>query len=453
MTPPLRRGRRLLQQRLAGLAFLAVLVALVGFAVAVYEKAFTPVVTVFVEADRIGNQLTKGGDVKARGVVVGEIRAVSSDGDRARIELALDPGGVGTLPSDVTAWLLPKTLFGEKYVSLVPDDASTARPLREGDVIGQDRSRTARETSQALDNLLPLLKTLRPQDVSVTLNALSTALRGRGDRLGDNLVLVEDYLRQLNPSIPTLSEDVRGLADLADTVNEAAPDFLQVLDDLSFVNRSLVDQQDELATFLTTTTGSAGELDSFLRDNEQHLIRLAADSLPSLQLFERYSPEYACLAKGLAEQNLLAAKAFGGLQPGLHITLEFIDSQGGYRPGDEPVYGEDGPPTCRGLPPNEPIRPYPADMEVTDGYCDEEEKAPGVQNGCQGREADPSRSSNANPSSDPARALAQRDVDRATVGAVAGPVLGVAPDDVPDLAVLLFGPMARGTEVALAQRR
>ena len=40
-----------------------------------------------------------------------------------------------------------------------------------------------------------------------------------------------------------------------------------------------------------------------------------------------------------------------------------------------------------------------------------------------------------------------RDADRAAVGAVVGPVLGVRASEVPDLALLLFGPVARGTEV------
>ena len=53
-------------------------------------------------------------------------------------------------------------------------------------------------------------------------------------------------------------------------------------------------------------------------------------------------------------------------------------------------------------------------------------------------------------SDDPARALAQRERDRAAVNAVIGPIMGLAPPDVPDLAVLLFGPLARGTEVGLA---
>ncbi len=445
MTPPLRRGRPLLQQRLAGLVFLFVIVGLVGLSIALYQKAFTPVVTVYVDADRVGNQLSKGGDVKARGVIVGEVRGVTSSGERARIELALNPDEVDTLPLDLTAQMLPKTLFGEKFVSLVPGPTS-ARPLRTGDVIGQDRSETARETSEALDNLLPLLQALRPQDLSVTLSALSSALRGRGDRLGENLVLVDQYLREFNPEIPKLGENFRGVADFADTLEQAAPDVLAVLDNLSFVNRSLVEQEGQLNAFLTSNTTSAREFDGFLRENEGRLISLAADSRPPLEVLARYSPEFPCLARGLAAAQKPIADAFGGLQPGLHITLERLPKQrGGYRPGDEPVYGENDGPTCRGLPPDAPIRPFPVDIEVTDGYCDDQERAPGVQTECEGRSSGPP-----DPADNPAVALTQRGSDRKLIGAIAGPTMDLAPDDVPDLAVLLFGPMARGTEVSLS---
>ncbi len=448
MSPPLLRGRRRVRQQLAGVAFIAVIASLVGGTVGLYRKSFTDVTTVYVEADRIGNQLGKGGDVKARGVIVGEVRGVTSNGRRARIELALDPAQAARLPSDLRVQMLPKTLFGEKFVSLVVDDDSTARPLREGDVVAQDRSETARETSEALDDLLPLLQALRPQDLSVTLNALSGALRGRGERLGQDLELTGSYLRGFNPELPTLSEDFRGTADFANTLTQATPDVVGLLDNSSALSRDLVQTEPELSTFLQTTAASSDRFGRFLEDNDDRLIRLAADSLPSLQLYERYAPEYPCLTKAIAQQHdELGVPAFGGNQPGLHITVEFISDQGGYRPGDEPVYGEKSGPTCRGLPPNAPIRPFPIDMEVTDGYCDDQEQQPGVQTECQGR--DPQPFGGASVAQDPARALARRDLDRAAVAAVAGPVLGLAPDDVPDLAVLLFGPVARGTAVGL----
>jgi phospholipid/cholesterol/gamma-HCH transport system substrate-binding protein len=420
-----------LRTRLSGLAFLVVIASLLGLSIALYQKRFTPVVRVSLESDRIGNQLSAPTDVKLRGLIVGEVRKVSSDGEGAVLDLALDPDQMELIPADVRAQLLPKTLFGEKYVALViPPGASTER-LAEGDVIGQDRSETARETEKALNNLLPLLQTLRPQDLSVTLNALSGALRGRGERLGENLELVDEYLRGINPSIPTLGENFRGLADFADTLDQAAPDFLAVLDNLSAVNRSLVEQEQALNAFLTSTTTFAGETDSFLRENESRLVSLAADSRPPLEVFAKYSPEFPCLAKGLAASNKSIGDAFGGLQPGLHITLERLPEQrGGYLPGrDEPAYRDDRGPNCYGLP--TPAVPAP-DINFQDGFEDagaSSSRASATPGGTRGRVAP--------------------DASAAAMGAVLGPVLGVSRDDVPDLAFLLFGPMARGTEVGL----
>jgi hypothetical protein len=39
--------------------------------------------------------------------------------------------------------------------------------------------------------------------------------------------------------------------------------------------------------------------------------------------------------------------------------------------------------------------------------------------------------------------------ERAVVDVIAAPVMGVPVDDVPDVATLLFGPLARGSEVNL----
>jgi virulence factor Mce-like protein len=447
MSPPLVTGRRRVKQQLVGLLFLGVLAGVVALSIALYQKAFTPVVMVELQASSIGNQLSKGGDVKARGLLVGDIREVSTDGDGATIRMALRPEAAEQIPRDTRARLLPKTLFGEKFVSLEFDDDSRAEPLQEGDVIERDRSEVARETEQTLNDILPLLRALKPQQLSTTLNAVSGALRGRGDQIGQNLELVDSYLKQINPDIPGLGENFRGLADLADNLERSTPDIVEVLDNLSAINRNLVDQEQELNTFLNATTGFAGEMGGFLEENDERLITLARDSLPSLQVYARYSPEFGCLSRGLVKQETLASQAFGGLQPGLHITLEFTEDQGGYRPGDEPAYGEDNGPTCRGLPPNEAIVPFPVEIEVTDGYCDEQEKQPGVQKECVREESPPPGNDVA---SQPAVALAQRDRDKAAVGAVIGPVMGVAPSDVPDLAVLLFGPVARGTQVGLS---
>ena len=112
--------------RLAGVGFLVVVALLVGLTVALYQKTFTPVVKVSLKADRIGNQLSAPADVKLRGLIVGEVRAVSSTGDGATIDLALQPSKVKLIPKNIEAQLLPKTLFGEKFVELVlPESPSS----------------------------------------------------------------------------------------------------------------------------------------------------------------------------------------------------------------------------------------------------------------------------------------------------------------------------------------
>ncbi len=428
----------LVKKRLSGVLFLAVIAGLLAMSVLLYQKAFTPVVEVTLEASKAGNQLTAPADVKLRGLIVGEVRKISTTGEGAVMELALDPDQVELIPKDVQARLLPKTLFGEKYVDLVIPTGASADAISEGDVIPQDRSENARETEETLNNLLPLLQTLKPQQLSVTLNALSTALRGRGDQLGQNLELVDTYLKQFNPEVPALGENFGGLADFVDNLEAARPDILALLDDLSAINRNLVDQEQELNTFLTSTTTFANEMGSFLEENENRLVRLAADSVAPLQLYAKYSPAFPCLAKGLDDSNAFISDAFGGRQPGLHITLEFTEDQQGFQPErDEPQYKDKRGPHCYGLP--DP-RPPADDINFQDGYRDE--LGPDTT-----QSPDEPRPA---PSDDPAAALASPAGQRAAMGAVLGPVMGVPFDEVPDLAYLLFGPMARGTEVGLS---
>jgi virulence factor Mce-like protein len=363
--PPPVVGAALAWRRVACVALLAVIAMLVSLTVALYQKAFTPVVKVTLLTDRIGNQLSAQADVKVRGLVVGTVRGVHARADGASIDLALDPGQVHLIPENVSAQLIPKTLFGEKYVDLVLPKDPAAEHLRSGDVIPQDRSETALETERVLNDLLPLLKSLRPQELSTTLNALSTALRDRGERLGGNLVTAGAYFRKLNPALPQAGADLQGLADLTDNIAAATPDLLRVLDNLSASSRNIVSERAQLDSFLTSTQAFAASARSIVAENEQALVNLSQDSVASLQLFARYSPELPCFLTGLARYEPIVARTFGGDQAGLHITLEATQDNRGYAPGQEPKYRDTRGPACWKLP--HPPVPEPDDM-FDDGY-------------------------------------------------------------------------------------
>src|SRR5665647_1723184 len=84
----------------------------------------------------------------------------------------------------LSARILPKTLFGERFVDLIIPTNPSAQSIAEGDTIGQDRTRVAIELETVFDNLLPLLRTVKPEKLAATLGALATALDGRGTQLG-----------------------------------------------------------------------------------------------------------------------------------------------------------------------------------------------------------------------------------------------------------------------------
>jgi phospholipid/cholesterol/gamma-HCH transport system substrate-binding protein len=369
VAPPLVKGKKLAQQRVAGIVFLIVIALLVELAIAMYQKKFTPTVDVALKTSSVGNQLSVHADVKLRGIIVGEVRKVSSNGEVATLKLALDPKQVKDIPINVKAELLPKTLFGEKEVILQLQPGLAPRALRGGDIISQNNSMAARETEKALNDVLPLLKALKPEDVSKTLNALSGALRDRGDQIGKNAVLAAAYFRKLNPSLPTLAQDMAGLAAVSDIYSEATPNILRTLDNLSFSARSLVQERADLDRFLQSTSDFSASATKILNDNGQRFIDLAADSRASLDLFAKYSGNYACLLNRVAFSEIEGERTFGGAQPGLHITLELTKDNGAFVAGDETKYKEKRSSGCYGLG-KKPIIPFPDYVNPQDGYRD-----------------------------------------------------------------------------------
>lgn len=411
--------------RTYGVVFLLVLALLIGLTIAIYNKTFVDVVNVTLETDRVGNQLAPPADVKLRGLIVGEVRKVRSDGRRATIEIALQPERAGMIPKDVSARLLPKTLFGEKFVDLVLPARPSGARIAEGDVIPQDRSATAIELETVLDNLLPLLRTIKPEKLNATLNAFATALEGRGERLGENLELVDGYFTELNPYLGTIKTDITGLADVTQIYADAAPDLVRMLRNFSVSSQTVADRSQSYAGFLAGTAGFARTTQDFLSENEQRIIQVNAVGRPTLELLAKYSPEYPCLLAGLTQSNDFIGKTFANGE--LHITLEVVRSRRGYLPGEEPRWGESRGPRCYGLP--NPPRPWPGN-KFEDGTRDAASNS-----AVPGHLVDP----------DSGRSGSRE--EQGVVDVLVAPVMGVAAADVPDVATLLFGPMARGTAV------
>jgi virulence factor Mce-like protein len=447
--------------RLQGVAFLVVLALLLGLAVAAYNKAFTTVAHVTLETDTAGNQLQEASDVKVRGVIVGDVRKVSASSKGATIELAINPDYLDEIPADVSARLLPKTLFGERFVNLqLPDHPGDAR-LADGDVIGQDRSSNAIELQKVIDDMLPLLQAVQPQDLSYTLGAVADALRGRGKSLGENLASTGEYFGQVNTVLPELQADISKLADVTDTYQGAADDLLGVLDNLSVMNRTLVDQKEQLRRTFTVVDASSNVTAGFLETNEQNLISLAQTSRPVLGVFAKYSPEYPCLLNGLTRFNPMISEAFGADgDPALNLNITVsLPPRNPYVPGDQPQYSDKSGPDCRGLTNIDAIiaaaqhNEYYCPTAPSDGVDSADNPTLGNPNciGGSGPNDVPPGAGNPNGSAGQSLPfhLAGSTAELDFVRNILAYQTGVEPGQVSDLAVMTMAPLLRGTQVNL----
>ncbi|KAA1429120.1 MCE family protein [Nocardioides antri] len=374
----------------AGIGFLLSILLLVWLSIAIYNKEFDRVTMVTLKADRAGLQLAKYGDVRLNGALVGHVREISQDGKEAEIRIALDPEAAKEIPANVTVEILPTTLFGQKYIAFKRPDSPSSDSISDGDVIPAERVSTNVELSQILADLFPLLRAVRPADLNVTLSALATALEGRGEQIGQTMDDLGTYLGVIDDHLPTLRQDLIALADVADAYDLAAPDLLDVLDNVTVTSKTISEKAKDLDIFFSDLAGLANTSTRILRTNEQNLIEMGRVTEPILALLRTYSPEFPCLIKGAAAYAPILSKTFEG-----NVVKQFIEiGNAQYRNFDErdlPTHGEVGHgPWCLGLPhfkvpatphaleqgspidENRPSSPFPGPPALPSGYAGSE---------------------------------------------------------------------------------
>lgn len=427
------------QYKALGVIFLALVVVSVYLTYATFTKKFAEYDEVKVQTSKIGLQLPSRADVKIRGVLVGEVLSTDADAEGATLTLGLFPDQVDTIPANVTASIVPKTLFGEKYVSLIVPDQPAGDSIRAGATI--KRTQVATEVEEVLSDLYPLLRTVSPGELNMTLNALATALEGRGDQIGQNLETIDAYLTKLNPEIPALIEDLKLTAEVSDTYADVLPQIGDILQNTVTTTSTLETREAKLNQLLNDVSQFSGTARTFLENNGDNLIRLGEVSEAQLTVLSRYSTEFPCLLGGIVIAGERQAEAFRGFT--LHIVLETLPNQPrAYTPDDAPRIGEDRGPTCLHLPnaPWSQDNPVQRQPDFDDGVDSPLGKgtqrvgasyAPDQPGGYGGYAGSPEESD--------------------LLAELLAPGLGTSADDVSDLGGLLVGPMARGATVSLGE--
>jgi phospholipid/cholesterol/gamma-HCH transport system substrate-binding protein len=431
-----------LRQRSLGLALLMSMVVFVGLCVAIYQRAFESTVDVLLRTPKTGNTLQADSDVKVRGVIIGRVASVSSSGDGANVQLAIQPDKAKMLPRNVSAQLLPKTLFGERYVNLLVPAVPAGEPLRSGDVLQEDRSTQTVRLEKLFDDMLPVLRAVQPGKLAATLGSIAEALRGQGTDLAATLHTVGDYLAQLDPQVPQLTADLAQLATVARNYSTAAPQIVDGLTSLVTTSRTIFDQRQDLENLFTSVTAMSDVVGGFVNTNQGTIIGLSATSRPTLDVLARYASEFPCLAKALRDYVPVGDAAFGARsnQPGAHVILHVVPPSAKYTQADRPAPDTTGGPRCPYTPPTSLAGTALATV-------------PGIQGA---NTASPTgRPATVDPvpgtSFDSAAGMgsANSPAENELIAELVAPSVGTSPAAFPHWGSLLLGPALRGTEVTV----
>ncbi|MEP9390889.1 MCE family protein [Gordonia sp. VNK1] len=337
-----------LRRRLLGIAFLVVVALFFTVTIMKFNKTFTDFTTVTLKTDAVGNALPANADVKARGVVVGEVRSVDPAADGSvNVELGLNPAMADQIPATTTARILPKTLFGERYVDLQVPTTTGGPTLTNGDTIETDSSGNAKELQDLFDKLLPVLDAIPPQDLNVTLTSLSQALSGRGEKLGATVEDLNTVFAGINRNLPALEGTIQGLASFSQTYSEALPDVIDALDSFRTTSNTIVERQGDLRTLIATLGVAATDTTGWLQRNGNNVVDLFVDSEQLLTGLAKQSPTFVCTFHNFATLVPESRKIVGADtdNPGVRVNLQFVNPRGRYLPNqDEPRFFDTDPP-------------------------------------------------------------------------------------------------------------
>ncbi|GAB2716019.1 MCE family protein [Nocardia thraciensis] len=334
--------------KLAGLAMVLGMAAIVAVALTMFAGGFTDTRAIYVEAPRAGLVLDPDAKVKIRGVEIGRVSSISYTGDNARLRLAVDPEQLKLVPANAVADIRSTTVFGAKYVNFEIPEQPSKDHLRPGATLAAQAVTV--EFNTLFQHLTDVLGKVQPEKLNATLTALGTALEGRGAKLGQLLADSDQYLKDINPSLPDLQRDLRSSVGVTNLYADTVPDLLRTTDNVQTTGATVVEKEHQFDAMLVNLIGLADTVSPILRDNEQSLVTALDLLRPTTDLLYEYRSGLNCVVEGIGNNLDLANHIFGGSGAGVLLNAGFMPGGEPYKyPKDLPKVNATGGPHCENI--------------------------------------------------------------------------------------------------------
>lgn len=331
---------------LLGLVTITSIVAIVAVAFTMFRGGFVSNVPVTVLSPRAGLVMNPDAKVKMLGVQVGKVASIEDRPDgQAELHLALDPAQLHVIPANVLIDITSTTVFGAKYIELVPPAQPSSRTIQAGQVL--DSEHVTVEINTVFQTLSSVLARIQPEKLNETLGALASALNGRGQRIGQMLSDLDSLLAQLDPSLPTLSHDIEAAPQMLRAYADAASDLMNTAKNATRLSQTVIDEQHNIDALLLSAMGLADVGNDVLGTNRGPLTDVVHLLAPTTDLTNRYNPALTCALQGM----MPFAKMPPSPVPGQIVSASILLGSERYRyPSNLPTVAAKGGPQCMDLP-------------------------------------------------------------------------------------------------------
>ena len=339
-------GARSYVRPLAGLATVIVIAFVVAVAVGLFRGDFTTSVPVTVVSARAGLVMNPEAAVKMRGVEVGKVDSIDvRPNGEAVLHLAMHPSQMALIPANVLVDIASTSVFGAKFVELVPPDKPSSEHLRANQVL--EGKHVTVEINTVFQQLTSLLSTIDPAKLNETLGAIASAVNGRGHKIGQMLSDLDSFLAKEDPSLPALSHDLEVLPSVSNAYADAAPDLLATADNSIRISKSIVDEERNLDAFLISSIGLADMGNDVVGGNRQALTDVLHLLVPTTDLLNEYHQALWCGISG----SLVNVRSPNLPEPMIKVLVYIGFGAERYRyPTNLPKVAATGGPQCQDLP-------------------------------------------------------------------------------------------------------
>lgn len=299
-----------------------------------------------------GQGLISDSDVKIRGVTVGEVQSIELVENRALITLRIDDGT--RIPTDARAVIRPKTLFGEKFVDILPGENELTGPyLHEAPVDDECPSPDTPcivdtlggfELEQVLTETFPILEAIDPAELAVVLDELADAGQGLGENINRSIVNGATLAELTASNEAELRQFTDDFALLAEELDALAPDLVAGARSFNVALPTINERADRLNEALLQLGRLAGDVADVLEANEGFTTTALTDGSRPLQLLFDERDQIQPLLLGLTRYTRTLSEAIR-IEVGdgtMMAAIKNLVVVGGEGSGDDPDDGDGG---------------------------------------------------------------------------------------------------------------